>query len=85
MFLGHTLGWVRLFFGGLFMLLFWIALIAVIVLVVRALMRSSGGAHVAASGPTAPSHDNALAILRERYARGEITKEEYDRIRQDIT
>ncbi len=28
--------------------------------------------------------DNAIEILRERYARGEISKEEYDRMLEDL-
>jgi len=29
-------------------------------------------------------HDDALEILRERYARGEVTKEQYDKMREDL-
>jgi len=28
--------------------------------------------------------DDALEILRDRYARGEITKEQYDKLREDL-
>jgi uncharacterized membrane protein len=34
--------------------------------------------------PVAPGSSRALEILRERYARGEITKEQFDAMRQDI-
>jgi uncharacterized membrane protein len=29
-------------------------------------------------------HDNAMETLRDRYAKGEISKEEYDRMRGDL-
>jgi len=64
-------------YGGLPMLLWWGLVIAAIVLVVRWLItRGTPG------GP--PAQDSALAILRERYARGEIGKEEFDARRRDL-
>ncbi len=32
-----------------------------------------------------PGGNGALAAVRERYARGEITKEEFDRIKKDLS
>ncbi len=60
--------------GWLAMLAFWGAVIAGIVLLVRAI--SSPGTGAAARG------DPALDVLRRRYAAGEITQEEYERMRQ---
>lgn len=55
--------------GGLMMLLFWGAIIALIVLAVRGFSAGSG------SG----SKSDAVEMLRERYAKGEIDDEEYER------
>jgi putative membrane protein len=52
--------------GGLVGIAFWILLIALIVLVVRSIR------------PTAPaSEGSAIRLLEERYARGEITHEDF--------
>lgn len=69
-------GWGGMFFGPLFMI-FWIAvLVAVVVLVLRWLGGGSVGTGLAPR--------TSREILDERYARGEIDREEYMRRRQDI-
>lgn len=56
------------------MLAFWGLVIAGIVLAIRWLVTPGRG----------PSADRALDILRERYARGEINKDEFDAKRRDL-
>jgi putative membrane protein len=59
-----------------FMVLGWIVLISAIIAGVWWV--------VSRSRTTITPRDNALAILRERYARGEISKEEYEARRRDL-
>lgn len=66
-----------MFFGGVFMWIFWLLVIVVIVAVVKATMagntqRSDG------------QKDSPLSILEERYARGEIDREEYQEKRREL-
>ena len=63
--------------GGLMMLLFWGAIIALIVLVVRGVFAGSDSG--AQSGSKSGSKSDPADILRERYAKGEIDDEEYER------
>ena len=72
-------GWGHMIFGSLFMLLFWAAIIVGIVVVIRWLV---GAGHTAAGSPR---FDAALDILRERFARGEIDKEEYDERKRHLS
>ncbi len=68
-------GWMPMMgFGMLFMALFWVALIVGGVLMVKWLM-GQGGASLG---------DSALEILRKRYARGEINKEEFEERKRDL-
>ena len=78
-------------FGGLFMLLFWAVVIGGIIWLVRVTSTKhtngpccgNGGC----GGGTCGSHEHqshALAILEERYAKGEIGKEEFDAKKKDL-
>ena len=78
---GHGFSWGWMLFGGLMMLLFWGGLIALVVLVVRGL---SGPTNAANSSSSEATSNTALDILKERYARGEITKTEYEEMRDVI-
>jgi putative membrane protein len=64
--------------GGLLMLLFWVAVIVAAVLAVRWLWDQ--GQPRRAPG----DDDRALEILRTRYARGEIDREEFEEKRGDL-
>ncbi len=60
----------------LMMLVFWALVITGIVLGIRWLARSSDGGG---------RSDAALEILRQRYARGEIDRQEFEAKRRDLT
>ena len=59
--------------GWVFMVLFWAGIVGLAVWGVTRFARHS-------------HHENgAFAIARERYARGEISKEEFDQIKRDLS
>lgn len=60
-------------FGGLMMILFWGIVIALIVFAVKWMSDNRG---------TSKNRRDALDILRERFASGEIDEEEFDRRRK---
>jgi putative membrane protein len=70
---GWGWGWGHMIYGPLMMIVFWGGLIVVIVLAVRWLGGSASHRHNEPS-----NRNNALDILKERFARGEIDKEEFE-------
>jgi putative membrane protein len=89
MMVGNGFGLMRGMFCGLSFLLFWAVVIGLIVWAITAWSRSSRnrtitGSDIAPATPSAAPGGRALDILMERYARGEITKEQYDEMRRDL-
>ena len=77
--MGHTAegwGWMS-GFGWIFMILFW----ALIVLGVVALGKWISSTDDPAAGGGAR---RSLDILKERYARGEINRDQYEQMRRDL-
>ncbi len=72
---GYGMGW----FGMILMALFWVAVIVGIILLIRWIFVSTG-----TRGRGTTSADSALEILKRRYARGEINKEEFDQKKKDL-
>jgi putative membrane protein len=68
-------GW----FGGIFMVIFWVAVIIGIIFLIRWLMQSTS-----AGGHGARSEESAMEILKKRYARGEIDKKEFEQKKKDL-
>ena len=73
-------GWTEMLLIALLMAIFWGGLAALVVLAISSSSRSRSGQ----SGGAQASTGRALEILKERYVRGEIAKEEYDQMRRDI-
>ncbi len=70
------MGW----FGGIFMLVVWVLVIVGLIFLIKWLVQSTR------TEPGAPRGDSsgALNILRERYARGEIDKTEFEEKKKDL-
>ena len=66
--------------GGWGMIIFWIIVVIVIIFLVRWLT-GQGRTGVGLS----EKEESALDILKKKYARGEIDKEEFERKKRDLT
>jgi len=64
--------------GGIIMFIIWIVVIIAAIWIVKELVGKRG------EDKGLPSQKSALDILKERYARGEITKEQYEQMKKDI-
>jgi putative membrane protein len=70
----RLMGW----FPPIMMLIFWAAVIVAIIFLIRWLAHANKGSSTFKSGET------ALEILKKRYARGEINKEEFEEKKKDL-
>jgi len=82
---GGLMGWggsggMGLLGGGLFMVFFWVVLIVGAVIGVRWLWSQGQGPW----GPGAPGGETPVEILKRRYARGEIDREEFEAKKRDL-
>ncbi len=74
-------GWgtgIMMLVGGLMMLVFWGGIIALVIWLLRRPMGHEG------YGPGTREKRDPMDIAKERYARGEINKEQYEQIKKDI-
>jgi len=76
--------WVMALVSSIFSLVIGIGIIVLIILGVRWLMRQDRIGGDRSSGST-PRPDGPLEVLRQRYARGEIDDEEYERRRKMLS
>lgn len=72
--IGHGGNWL----AEILNFIFWLLILTVIVMLIMYFARMTASS-------SARSYDKALSIARERYAKGEITKREYEQIKEDLS
>ncbi len=73
------MGWGMGWFGMIFMIVFWVLVIVGLVFLIKWLIQTTRSEKNVVHGSS-----RALDILRERYARGEIDKEVFERMKADL-
>ena len=76
---GWGSGWGMGWFGGIFMIVFWVLVIVGLVFLIKWLIQTTSSGKT--DGRPSPK---AMDILKERYARGEISKEEFETMKHDL-
>jgi len=72
-------GWGMGWFGGIFMIAFWILILVGLVFVIRWLIQATGKKE-----ERGQQGSRAIEILKERYARGEIDKAQFEAMKRDL-
>jgi putative membrane protein len=73
-------GWGMGWFGGIFMIVFWILILVGIVFVIRWLVQVTGK-----KDESGQRGSRAMDILKERYARGEIDEAQFKAMKQNLS
>lgn len=71
--------------GGLWMLLMWGVPLLVILALLKYLFGRSSSHRDQTEKPTKPAQKSALDLVKEAYARGDISREEYLQKRDDLS
>lgn len=71
-----TTGWFNFGLGWILMVLFWVLIVVGIILLIRCLIWGCP--------PRDETKKSVLDILKERYAKGEISKEEFEEKKKDL-
>lgn len=73
---GNMMGWGFGILGWLFMIIFWVLILLGVVALIR---------YLGSSGRSSDKEKAPLKILKERYARGEIDKKEFEEKKKDLS
>lgn len=70
--------------GGVLMIVFWALVIALVVMFIRRVAFGRGGWHCRHMHCMSGDEKSPIDILKERYAKGEIKKEDFEQMKKDL-